>query len=184
MNHYPSIRNQHASWSPLSEFRREFDQLFDDFWSPTPSARRSREMDWSPACEVLEKNGDYLLTLEVAGTPKEKLKLEVDENRLTISGERESETFSDDEGNHYSERRFGKFQRSFSLPAGTDVDRIEASYQDGLLRIHVPKAASTQPKRIEITDQSSNNPDSPGLLAKWIGNGSSKKKPDKPDRVA
>lgn len=155
------------SWSPISDFRREFDRLFDD-WT-TPSSRGLRtDQTYVPACDVEEADDHYLLTLEMAGIKKEDIKLEVNDGQLTISGERRHEAKQKQEGQWYSERRFGKFQRSFALPAVIDADRVEANYQDGILRVVVPKAESAKPRQIQITSGS--------LSSKFFGNLLSKSK--------
>jgi HSP20 family protein len=130
------------TWSPVSDFRREFDRLFDDWTAPS----------FAPACDVEEADDHYLLTLEMAGIRKEDIKLEFNDGQLMISGERRNETKQKREGQWYSERRFGKFQRSFTLPAGIDADKVEANYQDGILHVMVPKAESSKPRQIKITN--------------------------------
>ena len=138
------------TWSPVSEFRREFDRLFDDWASPSNAQVLRAEQSFVPACDVEESDDHYLLTLEMAGIRKDDIKLEVNDGQLTISGERRNEAKQD--GQWYSERRFGKFQRTFSVPVGIDADRVEANYQDGILRVMVPKAESAKPRQIKITN--------------------------------
>ena len=138
------------NWNPVSEFRREFDRLFDDF---APSTRGLKtEASFAPACDVREEDGHYLLSLEMPGVKKEDLKIEVWDSQLHVSGERRLETQGDREGSMYSERRFGKFCRSFALPVGVDTGQVEASYQDGILQILVPKAESAKPRQIQISN--------------------------------
>jgi len=137
------------SWNPISDFRREFDRLFDDF---SPSTRGMKtEVAFAPACDVQEEEGHFLLYLEMPGVKKEDVKIEVRDNQLHVSGERRLET-QGREGALYSERRFGKFSRSFALPVGVDTGQVEASYQDGTLQILVPKAESSKPRQIQISN--------------------------------
>jgi HSP20 family protein len=131
------------TWSPVSDFRREFDRLLDDWTAPTPRG--------------LKTDDHYLLTLEMAGIRKEDIKLEFNDGQLMISGERRHEAKQKQEGQWYSERRFGKFQRSFALPAGIDADKVEANYQNGILHVVVPKAESSKPRQIKITNGTSNS---------------------------
>lgn len=149
-------------WNPVSDIRREFDRLFDDWGSPVPRGLRS-ESGFFPACDIEEGEGHYLLTLEVAGIKKDDIKLEVNDGVLTISGERQYENKKGQEAHWYSERRFGKFQRSFALPAGADAARVEANYQDGILRVLLPKAETAKPRQIKITTGA------PGFLGKFLG---------------
>lgn len=153
------------SWSPLTELRREMDKLFNDFWS-APTVSRIQQMDsqWNPACDVEEEEDHYLINLEMAGVPKDQIKVEVQDSQLVISGERSHESKKKEDGLWYSERRFGKFQRSFTLPAGVDPDKLEANYQDGMLRLYVPKAESAKPRQVKITNGSGT-----GFFGKLLG---------------
>ena len=138
--------------SPTTDFRREFDRLFDDWL--TPSRGLQTESYFVPACDVEEQDDHFFLTLEMAGVKKDDIKMEVIDNQIVISGERRNETRKRKDGQAYSERRFGKFQRAFALPVGIDASQVEANYQDGILCIVVPKAESAKPRQIKITNDS------------------------------
>lgn len=148
--------------------------LFDDFWTPT-AARRAEA--WNPACEVEEDEDHYLLTLEMPGVPEDQIKLEVVDQQLTISGERRGKEDRKKDGTYYTERRFGSFMRSFSLPAGVDADKIEANYEHGLLRIYVPKAASAKPRQIKIGSTVKAEGSKPGFFGRLTGETSTKPEP-------
>lgn len=150
-------------WNPLADFRREMDSLFDDFFTPASRTRSETNNVWTPACEVTEENGHYMLSLEMPGIPKDEIKIEVADNTVTISGERQSKNEKKENGAWYGERRYGKFQRSFTLPAGIDADKIEANYQDGVLHLMVPKAESAKPRQIKIGTSSN------GFFGKLLG---------------
>ncbi len=126
-------------WNPLADFRREMDSLFNDFFSSTTRSWRDSDYVWTPACDVVEEQGHYLLSLETPGIPKDDIKIEVADNTVTISGERHAKNEKKEDGAWYGERRYGKFQRSFNLPAGIDAEKIAANYQDGVLSLMVPK---------------------------------------------
>ncbi len=164
MNTNTSLTTWRDVWNPISEFRREFDRLFDDW---TTAATRSPRMEnqFVPACEVEEGSDHYLLTLELAGVKKDDIKLEVIDNQIVISGERRQENQKKVNGHAYSERRFGKFQRSFALPAGVNPEKVEANYQDGILQVMVPKADSAKPRQIKISNGSSGSK----LFGKLLG---------------
>jgi HSP20 family protein len=168
--HYNPLAAWRDSWSPISELRREFDRLFDD-WAPTTSQRglqAAGEGSFMPACDVEEADGHYLLALEMPGMKKEDIKIEALDNQLVVSGERRTETRQGKNGSLYSERRFGRFQRSFALPAGVDLDRVEANYQDGVLRLMVPKAESAKPRQIKITGGTGASAAGGGFFSKLI----------------
>jgi HSP20 family protein len=154
MNNNNGMTLWRDAFSPVSEFRREFDRLFDDWLAPSTHGLRT-ESHFVPACEVEEQDDHYLLAVEMAGVRKDDIKMEAFDNQIVISGERRNETHRKEEGRTYSERRYGKFQRTFALPTGVDVSQVEANYQDGILRIVVPKAETAKPKQIKISDGNS-----------------------------
>jgi HSP20 family protein len=143
--YFPIWRNENS----LKDFRREIDRLFEDFW-PVPSLLESRDSgnSWVPAAEVEEEDDHYMLTLELPGVSRQDLKLEFIDGQITVSGERKQE---EKRGNgHYSERRFGKFLRSFRFPSGVDASGIQAQHGDGILKVYVPKAESAKSWQIPI----------------------------------
>jgi HSP20 family protein len=150
----------------MNYLTREMDRLLDDFWAPPRNTRNLQEMEakWNPPCDVEEADDHYLISLEMAGVPKEQIKIECHDNQILISGERRQESKKKEEGKWYTERRYGKFQRAFTLPAGVEADKVEANYHDGILRVYVPKTEVPQPRQIKIT----NGPGG-GFLSKLLG---------------
>lgn len=176
MNTYkmPSVWNTNVG--PLNDFRREIDRLFDGLWGSLPSSEslQNAESEWTPACDI-EENGDhYLISMDVPGVPKDQIKLEVLDNQLTVTGEKRRDHKNTSEGVRYVERRQGKFLRTFALPVGVSADKVEAHYQDGTLRLFVPKAESAKPRQIKITNGSA-----PGLFGRLIGQSSTRENDDK-----
>jgi HSP20 family protein len=153
----------------LNDLRREMDHFFDHFWK-FPVSRGSTETHFVPACDVEEEETHYLLTLEMPGISKDDVKVEILEDQMIVSGERKLSKKSRESGNRYTERRFGKFQRSFALPLGIDSTKIEANYQDGILHLFVPKAEAAKPRQIRINAQSES-----GLLSKYLGQAKTEK---------
>lgn len=164
------------TWRPLTDLRREMDRLFDDFW-PAAVLRATQQAETAqfvPACDVEEQDGHYLLTLEMPGVSKDDIKVEVIDNQIVVSGERRHEKRNKENGAWYSERRFGKFSRAFTVPAGVDAGQIEAGYQDGVLRLMVPKAESAKPRQIKITQGSGNS-----FFGKILGQPKAEKETDR-----
>jgi len=157
MNTYLVTRNN--GWNPLSELHREMDRLFDDFWT-TPTNTQTPN-NWNPDCDVEENDDHFLMTLEMPGIPRDQIKIECVDNQITISGERNREQ---KKTKSYSERYYGKFYRSFTLPAGVNADKVEANYQDGILRLYIPQAESAKPRQIKITNGSDK-----GFFGKLLG---------------
>jgi HSP20 family protein len=114
---------------------------------------------------VHETDDSYLLSLDVPGIPQENIKVEANDGRLTISGERSS--FNSENGDLFRrvERSFGKFERSFQLPQNVDQDKIQARYENGVLEVMVPKAEVAKPKSIQIESQKG------GLFSRALGRG-------------
>ena len=123
--------------------------------------RASRTQLWVPAMDVAEKADAYLINVELPGVDPNQVELNFEQNVLTIRGAKPS-SFDASNGEYRvytAERVAGEFERSVRLPDSVDSERIEASYDHGLLRILVPKAQAAQPRKIEIkagtTDQRS-----------------------------
>jgi HSP20 family protein len=140
-----------SNWTPfnrLATLRDEFDRLFDFSW---PSRDTGLLGGWSPALDVYDDKDNLVVTLEVPGMKKEDIEISLHDGMLTVSGERKDER-EETEGQAFrSERYFGKFQRSLSLPAAVDANKVKASYKDGILTIHLPKAEEAKPKQISVS---------------------------------
>ncbi len=162
--------------NPMNEFSRDFDRLFDDWLTPASRVQRV-DSYFVPACDVDEQEDHYLLTLEMAGVKKDDIKMEVIGNQVIVSGERRNESRTQETGKSYSERRYGKFQRAFGLPAGVDTTQLEANYQDGILRVVIPKAETAKPRQIKITNGSVGSK----FFGKFLGAQQPKKTDEKDD---
>jgi HSP20 family protein len=108
---------------------------------------------WLPAVDVWETDSELVLSFDLPGIPEDKVAVELDDNVLTVSGERERTQEHSNERFYRFERRFGQFSRSVTLPAGTKEDAIKANYKDGVLEVRVPKPEEQKPKRIQIGTQ-------------------------------
>ena len=109
--------------------------------------------EWiSPASEAKSGKATYEIRVELPGVKKEDVEIELHDGVLTVKGEKRSETTEEGEGFFFSERQYGKFQRTFRLPADAAEDGVEARYADGLLTIDVPKAVpeAQKPRRIAV----------------------------------
>ena len=106
---------------------------------------------WMPALDIAERTDAYLVTVELPGVKLDNLEITLEDGLLTIQGERQFTTESSEEQYHRIERSSGAFRRSITLPAHVVADEVEASMEDGVLRILVPKADEAKPKRIQVT---------------------------------
>jgi HSP20 family protein len=107
--------------------------------------------NWAPAVDVFEDKEAVRITVEVPGVDPEKIKLSLEQNVLTISGEKKQVSEEKTERVHRYERAYGAFSRSFTLPSTVDPDRIEAKAEHGVLSIVIPKAEKAKPRQIAVT---------------------------------
>jgi HSP20 family protein len=114
----------------------------------TPAA--SSTPAWAPALDISERKDAYLVTVELPGVKLDDLQITLDDGLLTIQGERHVASESSEQQYHRIERRYGAFRRSISLPAHVLADAVEASVEDGVLQILVPKAEEAKPKIIRV----------------------------------
>lgn len=133
-----------SPWSVLNDM----DRVFNRFFQPTTWDDETGQtmMGFNPACELDEQDDHFLISVDLPGVSKDDVKVEVVDNRLVISGERKHEK---KEGRR-TERSYGRFERSFALPTAIDSEKIEASYENGVLQLAIPKAESAKPKTIQI----------------------------------
>ncbi|HET9937332.1 MAG TPA: Hsp20/alpha crystallin family protein [Gaiella sp.] len=105
---------------------------------------------WVPSLDVWETDAELVYAFDLPGVPEEQIQIEVQDDTLTISGERARETTEQDDRFYRFERRYGSFGRAVGLPAGIDDSKIEASYVDGVLEVRVPKPEEAKPRRIQL----------------------------------
>jgi HSP20 family protein len=110
------------------------------------------ELDWgtTPAVDIVEKDHAYEMTAEVPGMDEKNIRVTYSDGMLTIAGEREEAKEEEKKGFHLSERHYGSFQRSFSVPKNVDTDKIEATYKKGVLSVVLPKSQQAQKKEKSI----------------------------------
>jgi len=134
--------------SELVNFQREMNRLFDNF------ARNDEGTTglslWMPAVDVAERDDEYLVRLELPGVRKDDVKITIENNVLTIRGEKKREENINENDYRRMERSYGSFVRSFTLPTAVRPDKIEAKSQDGILTVRLPKADEARPKQIEV----------------------------------
>jgi len=140
-------------WRPfgreLSALRREMDDLWTRFLGESPLARKWAE-EWSPSVDLTETKGSFLIKAELPGLEAKDVDVSLSGNVLTIKGEKKKEEEEKDEHHHYLERYYGAFQRSFQLPANVKADKIDATFEKGVLKIRLPKKEEAKKKQIEI----------------------------------
>jgi HSP20 family protein len=143
-------------WQPLESLQRAIDRVFADFdrnFFPTardrwPKLESFAFNDAGVAADMVETGTGYELSVELPGMEAKDIEIGVANHTLTVSGEKTEEKKEDRKGYSFSERRFGSFCRSFAIPEGVDVDKIDAAFEKGVLKLTLPKTpAAQQPEK-------------------------------------
>ena len=144
-----------AAWHPVTDLAGEFinmqheiDRMFDRFRGGVVDD--SGSLPLLPVVDVVENENEYIVKVELPGVNKNDVKITVQNEVLTVRGEKKQEKVTEGENYHHTERSYGSFQRSFTLPSSVKSDNIDASYNDGILTVSVPKAEEAKPKEIEV----------------------------------
>ncbi len=153
-----SIKRWNGDDQPLRKFKNELDGMFERFFNDPFFSSRSfwnREQDGSLACNIREKKDKYIVEAEIPGMDPADIEIEVDNNMLTIKGEKKQqiETEDNDTEMRIIEHSYGSFQRSFALPDNVNTDKISADHKNGILYLHIPKTKDSNKRRIEINKQ-------------------------------
>jgi HSP20 family protein len=143
-------------WDPFQDLRSAQDEMAQ--MNPTlahalglhTQQASGRTSAWAPALDISERKDAYLVTVELPGLKPEDLDITMEDGLLTIQGERHFANDSSEQKFHRVERRYGAFRRSITLPAHVMAEGIEASFEDGVLQILVPKAEEAKAKRVQV----------------------------------
>jgi HSP20 family protein len=141
-------------WEPARELQtiqQEMNRLFGTFFeSPQGGGDAGALNRWIPPMDLVEEGDHFVLRADLPGVSQEDVKVELDDNVLTISGERKSEHEDRKEGYYRLERAAGRFSRSLTLPDGIDPESIQAQFENGVLTVRVPKPEERKPRRVAI----------------------------------
>ena len=146
--HNPGRSDLVQAFDRFAALRDELDRLFDGSSGPLLRTPGSFSR-WAPALDVFQDKDQFTVVAELPGLKKEDIELSLHNGVLTISGERKQEKKSEE--GYRSERFFGRFQRSVTLPTSVDGNNVKATYQDGILKVVVPKAEEAKPKQIQVS---------------------------------
>jgi HSP20 family protein len=140
-------------WDPfrdLNALQGRMNRLFEDATRGWASEEPVATTTWSPAVDIYEKDGELVVQAELPGIDRNNITLNLENNVLTVKGERQFERETKEDNYHRIERSYGAFSRSFSIPATVDEQKIRADYKDGILKIVLPKKEQAKPKQIKI----------------------------------
>jgi len=141
-------------WEPLREFstlQNEMNRLFNTVFDAPAAPNGGTMRRWMPAMDLVETEDHFVLRADLPGLAEGDVSIEVEDNVLTVSGERKAEHETTKEGYHRVERAFGSFSRSLTLPDGVDADAVTASFDRGVLEIRIPKPEQPKPRKIAIS---------------------------------
>ena len=137
------------SRSSADAFRREMDRLFSDFF-PAPASDASDSPSWSPRADIVETDDAYHLSMDLPGVSPEAVDVQFADDTLRVSGQRDVSSEHKDGRFHRVERSYGQFFRAFRLGADVNPDGVDASFEDGVLTIEVPKSEARKPRQIQV----------------------------------
>jgi len=125
--------------------------MFDDFFCPTTENGEKLSLwNWNPVADIYDNEDNIVIKAELPGVDKKDILVDIKGKVVTLKGERLSENKTEDETYYRRERSFGKFERAFVLPVEVNPDKIEADFNDGVLKISIPKPKEQKPKKITI----------------------------------
>jgi HSP20 family protein len=145
-------RHDLTPWRPFGALD-ELQRIFEDFLPFWSASRRFpfNDGEWVPAIDMYEKDNQYIVKTELPGMKEEDVDVSVVGDSLAIKGEKKAESEIKEEDYYRSERSYGSFFRSISLPSDADPDKIEANYEDGVLEIAIPKTEAVKPKKVHVS---------------------------------
>jgi len=151
--HQPGQPTRYSArdWDPFRAMRELI--RWQPFGELAPSFSAFESAVFSPAFDVKETKEEFVFRADVPGVKDADLDVKLTQNRLSISGKRESEKTEKSDTFYTTERSYGSFTRSFTLPDGVDADKIRAELKEGVLTLSVPKKPESQPKKISVTNK-------------------------------
>jgi len=141
-------------WEPareISSLQQEMNRLFSTFFDAPGTSAGTAPRRWVPAMDLVETDDHFVLRADLPGVSEADVDLSLEENVLTLKGERKVEHEAKGEGFYRLERAAGTFSRSLTLPEGVDGDAIAATFDKGVLEVRIPKPEQKKPRRLQIT---------------------------------
>jgi HSP20 family protein len=125
--------------------------MFDDFFLPhTTTEDGSMTWGWNPVVDIYDNEDNIVIKAELPGVSKKDIEIDIKDRVLTLKGERSADNEVKEDNYYRRERTYGRFERSFTIPPNVDPDKIKADYNDGVLKIEVPKPEDQKPKQISV----------------------------------
>ena len=140
-------------WEPvgeLSSLQDDMNRLFNTFFD-TPTAGNGTVRRWIPAMDLVEAEDHFVLKADLPGLAEDDVHIDVEGDVLTVSGERKAEHEDKREGYVRVERSYGSFRRSLTLPEGIDAEAVQATFENGVLEVRIPKPEERKPRKVAIS---------------------------------
>jgi len=138
-------------WQPLSNFENMIDRYARSLgWPMNGELELFSKQDWAPNVDISETDKELIFRADVPDVKKEDVKVSIENGVLSIQGEKKHEKEETEKKYHRVERYYGKFSRSFTLPSYVDESKIEATFKNGVLNLHIPKIAESTHKSIDV----------------------------------
>ena len=140
--------------NPFGFLQREIDRLFEDFTRGGLEPQGQAQANLVPRMDASETDKEIVISAEMPGLERKDVEISLENDMLTIRGEKQVETQKDDKNKdyHFSERSYGMFYRALQLPPGVDPSKVQATMANGVLKVTIPKPAHSQAKKIEVKD--------------------------------
>lgn len=140
-------------WDPFKDMvtlREKMNRMFEDVFSGRSEDKKLTAGTWAPAVDIFETENELVMTAEIPGIEEKDVEIKVEDNTLSIRGERKFEKETKEENYHRIERSYGSFYRVFTLPSSVDPERIQAEQENGVLKISMPKRQEMKPRKVKI----------------------------------
>ena len=143
-----------TKWNPFGELEDIADRYSRLFGTHLPMRERlellGKDIEWKPAADIVERDDEYLIKAELPGVDRDDIDINLENDVLTITGERKLEETKETDKTHRVERFYGRFSRSFRVPDDVDASAIKAQSSDGVLKLHLPKTKAKKPEAVKI----------------------------------
>jgi len=143
-----------TKWSPFTELEDLADRYGRLFGTHLPWRERfellDKDIEWKPAADIVERDDEFVIKAELPGVKREEIDVQLENDILTITGERKMEETKQSDKTHRVERFYGRFSRGFRIPENVDTAAIKALCEDGVLRLHLPKTKTNKAEPVKI----------------------------------
>jgi HSP20 family protein len=140
------------TWDPFRDLvtREKMNLIFEDAFTSRGEEKDMVASTWTPSVDIHENENELVLSAEIPGIEDKDIEIKLENNNLSFQGERKIEKETKEENYHRIERSYGSFYRSFTLPRSVNQDSIKAEYDNGVLRISMPKKPELKPKKVKV----------------------------------